>query len=116
MADERSGSQRGIRHEQADGVRDQVARVDGDAELRQHGVDEQRGGQENRAHHEEGAVQYFTEPEGARSIRNTGGQATSEHHASVRWRRPDGSHCVHAVVVALDGQAAAVHLHTAVQH
>lgn len=114
LADERGGRQRGVRHEQADGVRDQVARVDGDAELGQHGVYEQRGGQENRADHEVGAVQYLPELQRAGGVRHAGGQSAGEHHARVRRIRL-GLHRVHAVVVALDGQQAAVHQHAAVR-
>jgi len=110
-ADERGGRQRGVRHEQADGVRDQVARVDGDAELGQHGVYEQRGGQENRADHEVSPVEYLAEFKRADRVRDAGGQPAGEHHTHVRAFH----HRVHAVFVALDGQQAAVHLHAAVR-
>jgi len=98
-------------------VRHQVARVDGDAELGQHSVYEQRGGQENRADHEVGAVQYLAELERSGGVRDTGGESAREHHTRVRGRRRlrAGLHRVHAVVVALDGQQAAVHLHAAVR-
>lgn len=116
LPDERGGRQRGVRHEQANGVRHQVARVDGDAELGQHGVYEQRGGQEYRTDHEVDAVQYFAELERRRGVGHAGGQPAGQHHARVRDRRRprDGLHRVHAVVVALDGHQAAVHLHAAV--
>jgi len=116
LPDERGGRKRGVRHEQADGVRHQVSRVDGDAELGQHGVYEQRGGQEYRADHEVHAVQYLAELERSRCVGHAGGQPTGQHHARVRDRRRlrAGLHRVHAVVVALDGHQAAVHLHAAV--
>lgn len=127
VPDERGGGQRGVRHEQAHGVGDQVARVHGDAELGKRGVYEERGGQERGAHDEIRAVQYLAE------LERLGGrgrlQATGQQHVrvprAVRRRRRRGrlgrrvvrhhEHGVHAVLVPLDGHQAVVHLHPAVR-
>lgn len=127
VPDERGGGQRGVRHEQADGVRDQVAGVYGDAELGQRGVYEQRGGQESGAHHEVRAVKYLTESEASvvAAVAADGvqaAQATSDQDVRVRGRRADRPrrrhhrvHRVHAVLVPFDGHHPVVHLHPTVR-
>jgi len=130
VAGERCAGQRGVRHEQAHGVRDQVAGVNGDAELGQRGVYEQRGGQERGADHEVRAVKYLPETEPAVAVAAAGGgraaQTASDQHVRVRgrgrrWPRMlrrrvrRHVHRVHAVLVPFDGRHAVVHQHPAVR-
>lgn len=127
ISNERGRGQRGVRHEQADGVCDQVSRMNGDSKLRQNSVDEQRGGQENGAHHEIRAVQYLAEFEriviGDRCAGQAdAAQATGEQHVGVldwrarrRKRVRHHLHCIHAVSVAFDGHHATVNQHPAVR-